>query len=323
MSLQKNDGRAGLGREASTPVGSRAGASPGWSRVMGFGEDPLLWSFPVGGVLGAKFRVHALAPIWLLGELINAGRTDRNSLVHVVPALVLVCSLAFVKELARVAAARRSATPIGAVVLWPLGAMAIQSRGPLRAWRAQAAPPAMLAAAGVVMGSLFLLAGGNASLLAFNPLAPQPVIAALATSAQLLSWWGFFAAALLLLANLVPALPMDAGRTLDARLLGSRAAARVLQIQVLGACAAFLAAAFADQPRVLIVAAVACVAGWVSLRRLAFVPVPPAEWRPDPAPPNADLDQILAKVSLHGVASLTDEERAELDRASARLRGRE
>lgn len=312
---------------AATPQGRPPADRPGWSRVLGFGEDPLLWSFPVGRVLGAQFRVHALVPVWVLAEAINAGRTDRNSLIHVLPAIALVFCLALGKELARVAAARRCGHPIGSIVLWPLGALAVESRGPLTDRRAHGAGAGILMLACLCMASLFVLADGAAAALVFNPLAPQPQIAALATPAQAFAWWGFYAAVVLLLANLLPILPLDAGRALEARLLGSPRAPRVLQLQVLGACSAFLAAVFADQPRIIIAAAVACVACWVALRRLAFVPAPapPAAPVPGATGPRAalTLDEILAKVSVQGVAGLTDEERAELERASARLRGRE
>jgi Zn-dependent protease len=281
-------------------------------------------------LLGARFRVHALVPIWVLAELINAGRTDRNSLLHVVPALGLMLLLAFVKEIARVGYARRSESPVSMVVLWPLGALAVQSRGPLRGWKPYAAPLAGIACLSLIMASMFVLVGGDPQLLLFNPLAPQPQIAALTTTAQVACWWGWYAGAVLVLANLLPILPLDAGRLMDARLARGGAAAGVLQLQVLGTAAAFIAAVFADQPRVVIASAVACVACWIALRRLAFVPVgeplvkPGADTgmpHPDDSP--EEVDRILAKVSARGLGSLSEEERAVLRRASARLRGGE
>lgn len=335
MSPHANGSRPTRGQHTPSVPRSRGDDHPGWPRVLGFGEDPLLWSIPLGGLLGARFRLHALVPIWILAEIIIAGRTDRNSLEHVVPAILLLMLLAFAREVVRVAYARRGESPVTLVVLWPMGALAVQSRGPMRECKPHLAPTAALVCVAIVMASLFMLAGGDPRLLWFNPLAPQPEIAALTTALQVVSWWGFYAAVVMSLANLLPFLPLDAGRLIEARLLRSRAAAGVLQFQVLGAAAVFVAAALADQPRVVIGSAVSCVACWVALRRLAFVPAPAPIEEPDP-PPRAgevrrtapadsaeEVDRILAKVSAHGLASLSDEERAVLRRASARLRGDE
>lgn len=259
------------------------------ARVLGLGEDPLLWSFPIGRVMGASFRVHALVPVWMLAEAVNSLRTDRNALTHVAPAIGMLMLVALVRELARVAAARTTASPVESVVLWPLGALALRSEGPMLDRRSHLAPGLVTLALAAIFGGGVLLAGGLAEYLVFNPLAPQAVIVSLTSPSEVVLWWGYFAALLIGVANLAgPILPLDLGRAMDAaashprRARWARSACAKAQLFLAGAL--FLVLAVMDQTRAIAASAVAFVACWVAFRRSE----PPAIWASSPRPARTD-----------------------------------
>lgn len=161
------------------------------------------------------------------------------------------------------------------------------------------------------------------------------------------AWSLYYANACVLLANLVlPMFPLDASRVLlawqERRLGDAAAAAFVAKIGFVAAIAVLLAGAAMESTRLMALAVLGGVATWIELRRSQFLeqpmrlgvgvvgeisrvtpPVSPEAVQEADGSGDEDerrLDAILAKISVGGMGSITDEERAFLKAMTRRRR---
>ncbi|MEO0482730.1 MAG: site-2 protease family protein [Planctomycetota bacterium] len=318
---------------------------PSLSRIGGGGESPLLWAVPLGRPLGVRLGLHTLFVVWLVAQLISAIRPDRAGLEFALPPLVLLLVLVVLHEAAHVCVARRLRLELSNAVLWPLGGVTpiTHAKTPRQQRWVAFAGPVLHAGLAVPLGLGVVLLGGPASSLVFWPIAPSSTIAQLAahtgvTSAGLLwVWWAYAVNMILLLANLLPAYPLDAARIVEAsiwRRRGREAAAVTTGALGMGVGAGLIVIAAVLEAFGLMALGAACAAVSYLERRTAravidladplFEGPPPVESVPEPDPEQAEarateqeLDRILAKISAEGMEALTRAERRLLDRARA------
>lgn len=336
---------------------SRRPESVALSRVLGEGEDLLTWSLPVFSSGALRVRVHfvfILAAVW--EAVLSISRAHAGP-VHVFTAVIVLALLVAVREVGRWCLSRRTGDAPDQIVLWPLGLLsATGSERPT--------PPSAGSAIGglvinllltpVLAGSLWLAGQGWDSLV-FNPLAPLAIVGRIGSLPVAALWWAYYLNVLLLGINLlVPMLPLDAGRVVEAflarRVDGRRAAMAACRIGLLSALVLFVGAMTADQVRLVGLAVFGTAVCWIHLRRIEFLheteiprdfpgaadplgprPADPpdrATARADvplmpPAPPvddPAEVDRILAKISAAGLSGLSTEERRILAAATERAR---
>ncbi|MDX2132537.1 MAG: hypothetical protein SFY69_10855 [Planctomycetota bacterium] len=319
-------------RTPAPPPGARGLRSPG------AGEDPIVWSFPlIPGVL----RVHALVPIWIGAELVTWLRRDAVGLVHVVAVVTSLLVIAAFRELFRASVARRLGCESAPSVLWPLGGLSPTPISP-------GGPSPLAECGGLVagvllvpaLGSLVLASGASPEALLPSPLDPRITAAGLRSTWQVWAWWAYYANLIMLAANLLlPMSAFDAGRVVQswARRARDDYRALALRIGLFAALAVFVIGASAGETRLMAVAALGGLATYLDTRRLEFIalgtqtitvrdvpaerPAPDVSLEAEPAPP-PDLDDVLARISRDGMASLTPQERRVLERETERRRRR-
>jgi len=320
---------------------------PSLSRIGGGGENPLHWALPIGRPLGVRTGLHALFVVWLIAQLIAAVRPDRAGLEFTLPPLTLLLVFVAAHEAVRVLTIRRLRLEPAEIVLWPLGGVtpgAHAERATQLAWLASSGLILHAALAPTLAGVVLAL-GGPGSSLVFWPLTPSSAIADLAAhtgatpGALLWAWWAYAVNLLLLLANLLPAYPLDMARVVEAALWRRRgreaAAVATGSLGIAVGAGLIVIAAVLEAFGLMALGAACAAASWIELRAarsvqdladLSFQGPPPAEQPPDPPkedPRRAErqaareVDRILAKISVQGVESLTEAERATLDRARA------
>lgn len=324
------------------PNSGQGGGRRPWTfgRVLGGGEDPLTWwSFPLMRLGGLRIRVHTLlVPVWLGIEMLSWLPQNKLGPIHVFSGLGALLILALLHEIGRGLFARWLGDGGDCVVVWPLGGLnAVARRG--------ATHPIAAESGGLVTNILLfpilaLVAMGlqvQQSALVFNPLNPMPVLQNdLGAPEQVIIWWAYYMNAVMLGVNLlVPMLPLDAGRLLQAYLRGSsntpvESGAR---IGFVAAGVLFLVAVTLNQAHLMGVAVLGGIATFMELRRHQFLLMeddldpmplqepeePPARKVPQPVP-NTELDAVLEKISRQGMESLTAGEREVLARETERRR---
>lgn len=293
-------------------------APPAADRVLGIGEDPLAWTFPLARVGWLRLRVHVFVPLWVGAELIAWLPHDRLGFIHVAALTASLLALALIREVARSLVGRLAGAEVQPVCLWPLGGLVPMGRGEGR--RPVLAECGGLAAGLLlvpVLGWLVIASGAGRDALLFNPFRPGATAGGLRSLAQVAAWWAYYANAVMLALNiLLPMSPMDAGRLLRAWAEG-RGRARVtdtpLRVGLLVALGLFIFAATAGEPRMMALAAFGALATFFDRRRVEFRALEAAE-------PSPDLDGVLAKISREGLGALSEAEREALSAETARRR---
>lgn len=310
-------------------------------RVLGAGEDPFAWSFPVFRMRRIQVRLHLIVPLWIGAELLFSlaqGRLGPLQVSMAIGSLLLIASL---REWMRAHAARVLGADKDTAIAWPLGGLTPVSRPGL---------PHPIAAelGGLVFGvavmpflvTLFWMTGADLSALLFNPLLPGETVGSLVTPAQQIAWWLIYANGVILALNLLlPMYPYDAAGILYASLrqrLGSaRANDVVLRCGLFSAISLLVCAATAGETRLIAVAIFAAAATLHQFRKNEFLyalsrPMPDRaaqcpdespEPEPEPAYSEQSLDEVLAKITRQGIHSLTPRERSLLEEATRIRRG--
>jgi len=345
----------------------RSAEDPGegeWVRDRGAWTDsPMRWSIPLGRLAGVEIRLHLLWPFLAAIEMTRAW-LGHSALGPAPTAAALGCLLASVllHELGHVAACRRLGGTADEILLWPLGGLAA-CRPPHDWWSnlvvAMAGPLVNLALL-LAAGLLLLAAGAPAWGAAFpHPLEPAAALALVGGGGWkgvvvLLGWVNL----ILLLLNLVPLMPLDGGRVVQAiawrrqgELDATMLAIRVGQVAaiVLG-----LVGLLIDQLGLVAIAVIGWLWGWQVSRAIRLgegaslrgdgLPAgafePSSEWTAPRANDRAasraeekaarerealareqvELDRVLEKIQREGLDSLSIAERRVLRRATTRRR---
>ncbi|MCE7973570.1 MAG: hypothetical protein DYG92_04480 [Leptolyngbya sp. PLA1] len=304
--------------------------------MLGLGEDPVAWSFPLVRLGATRLRVHWFVPLWVGAELLAWLPEHALGLAHVVAVVGALMLLAVIREGARVGVARWLGSEADTTAVWPLGGLTPVS--------VLGTPRPLLADLGGLLAGLCLLpvlawacvkVGCVAEALAPDLLLPRVTAATLRTPEQVAVWWVYYATMLQIAANLVPAGPFDAGRAVGALArgrLGSRGALVAARIGLLASAGLFVYGCAAGETRLILVAAFAGFVTFMDFRRQEFLAAPSlvaeAPARPPPVVhrPSAEsraepsLDEVLGKISRLGMASLTPGEREVLARETDRRR---
>ncbi|RMD64282.1 MAG: hypothetical protein D6824_04195 [Planctomycetota bacterium] len=331
----------------------RSWARIAFRRIFGDGENLLDWAAPMGSIAGVRVRIHLFFLVFIVARMLWSISRDSFGPGYMALSLAILVALVVAHELGHCVVCRAVGGEAEEVVLWPLGGLAPCDAPPL--WRAQLltalAGPALHVAI-LPLTSAALAAIGAPVL--FNPLRvglylAQPRFDAWWTIAL---GWTHVLNALLLLFNLLPMLPLDGGRALEAllwRSAGRRGAAeRTLQIGFLLAGVLGVGALASDHGMILGVAVFCALYCWIEWQRLRAVETladpafARAAWlslSEDDSPPvetpserrerlrqerearqQQEVDRILAKIAKHGMRSLTRAERRTLRAATKRKR---
>ncbi|QOJ00521.1 MAG: hypothetical protein HRU70_08475 [Phycisphaeraceae bacterium] len=248
---------------------------PSLAHALARWDDPLTWSVPVATFAGSRLAIHGLMAVWCLAELALSMSFRRIGAPFILTALGSLIAVVVVREAARLAVGRRLGVDEGYVPLWPGGALLIPApprRTPhallylASAWAANALIAAGLAAA-------LLAAGAPASSLNFDPFNPTASLIQLSSGTQVYLWWAYLSAVAVLAVNLVPALPLDAGRLVEWSVEqrnphASRRAIAVLSLLV--GVGIIVLAALVESPRLIPVGLVCLLTGSIELRRDDF-----------------------------------------------------
>lgn len=304
--LQRELARLGSGAAPQRPkvglagrirrVGGRMGR---WlSRVVGRGENPIHWAFPVGPVAGVPMRMHVLVILWAAVELFASAQRSQMGGEYALAAVLAFIFIAMVRESARVAWAQRHAAVADVSIIWPLGAL--NAITPTNRTQAATASfrPGQAAGLHCELGGMFvglglapifvgaaLAAGVPAhSLWDFPFFSPAGVMADLSTRWQYVFWWLHYANLAILLANAALYAPcFDAGRVLARAMRDRRAtnrAAITLWAGLASSLVVLLLALAEDSVRLGIVGLVTALCTWLVFRSQTFLAEAAAPARP-------------------------------------------
>jgi Zn-dependent protease len=317
--------------------------------VLGEGEDHLSWSIGVGTVLGTRFRFHVVLPIWIAAELLRTVDARAPGLIATGCLMAGFVVILVARELARAAFARAMGAQFESVVIWPLGG--ITAATPLGRVRA-GFQPGLAESGGVLFGMLgwpvlaaaVWMLGGNWMLLSMNLLEPGRHLDGVGIAGGSVEWelwaaWSlYYANAVILVVNvMIPMFPLDAARMLrgwQERRLGDEAAATlVCKLGFLAALIGVVGGGVTGQTRVMAVGVLGGIATWIELRRARFFRELLPEWSTTGTQvspegllefqefeEDARLDEVLQKISRHGMESLSEEEKAFLQAMTHRRR---
>jgi len=322
-----------------------AGIKKVLARIFGDGENPLAWGFPLANYAGIRFKIHILMVVYLLAQLIFTMPGHKAGAVFVIPNLVAMVILVILHELAHAYVARRNNGQSSQRMLWPLGGLEpaqFEDPDPKAELRTALAGPALhLALIPCFVLPLVLLTGSWDATI-FNPFSPSSSIhTLLLASDQTTPWWlvtiwAFHVVNLIILgANLIPMHPLDGATVLRIVLtnkkgdLGARHTTALAGLWVATAVG-LVGMIFADAKMLLAIAIVAGIVCTLERRRLQFLDyaqmVPgfsndqehqEAPSKSESTEPNqAELDQILEKISKSGIESLSRRERRTLKKAT-------
>ena len=353
-----------------TGTGS-VGAGGDWKGVPPRADNPMSWSLPLFRLLGIDVRIHLIFLAVILIELGRAALTGREpgtgvplGLAWTAIGLAMLWLVVLVHELAHCLVARRLGGTASEILTWPLGGLATPT--PPTRWTAHL----MTALAGVLVTLLLFIAlavvlwirTGSIAATFPNVLSTDgPLDGMMATSS---SWWltllfvTHWMNTIVLLVNLLPILPFDGARVLQALLWRGRGYGPAMRLTeriggygavVLGVLA-ILVAEGVWTAYLLAIAFFCGVVCFGARKQREFTDeelgMPSAEgWIPveddsdvvgrigEPAPsapkrgagkdaePDADaIDALLDKIRRSGVSSLTRRERRVLKRATQHRR---
>ena len=338
--------------QPETFVGSRASPrEDAFVRLLGFGDDPLTWSIPIGRFGKIKIRIHVILFVWLAIEAVVAVVANQPHRDAMLALVVSIPIIALTREIARGRICRNEGRELETVVIWPLGGLSSTTpRMRTEAgWRAVFAEVGGLICSLVLMPAFalgFILVGGDWLNLEISPVrldlaARSFMIGSTANEPLALVrmglWALYHANVLIMLTNLLlPLYPFDAARMLRARqerTLGDwPAAAFTAKVGFLAAIIVLVTGAVTDNGRMMCIAILGGAVTWFELRRAGFIQHAATEVS---APEGSDsgamsevsdddpeekLDRLLAKVHALGMESLTDDERGFLRDVTERRR---
>jgi Zn-dependent protease len=344
-------------------------------RDRGAASNPLagllFGSVPLFNANGVRVRAHASLPMLIA---LNAAISWHHPSYWIASSCALVLVL-LLHEAAHTAAAHVQGGDVEEILLWPAGGL-LSPRLPRQPWPnfvvAFAGPAAnlficvfaALAVWALTPGPLQRLTDPHAShvLISFNPFRPMPPAALTFKVPAFYFWWLFVVSYVVLLVNLIPALPLDGGHMLQAVLLhvvGPTASKTVAAIAGMTASAIVMIVGLINLNALLI-----CLTAWTFYHcyhlRMMQHESASDDWEPEPTDFGSTLyggtvpeskprrrrlskrairaarrrhreeelerqrvDSILAKVSAQGLASLTWRERRVLKKATAHQRQRD
>ncbi len=215
-------------------------------------SDPLTWSINLGRWSGTQIRVHLFLVLFVVGRLLESALTSEpkgHPVAETIAWLSLLVVAILLHELGHAAMAVRLGFEIDEIRLWPLGNLVGPSTSTL--WRTPEA--VLVSVAGPITSAMMALVaaiglGFAESQMIFNPFGGPaggaPILSNGQTAAPLSAvWWvGWFGYLnwVLFLANLIPALPMDMGRTLRG-ILASQSKDGMIAPHTARVCAVLLA----------------------------------------------------------------------------------
>lgn len=322
-------------------------------RVFGEGENPLTWAVPCYSAWGVRVRAHVLFVFLVVVQLVWSALAPQGvGLGYSAVGLAVLVVLVLAHEYGHFAAVRAVGGSAEEIVLWPLGGLAhgaAPDRWGAHLWTALGGP-AVNAALVLPLGAAAWGATGDRSVLVFNPFGVQSVLGSVHAGSTLATYavvgvvWAYVLNWVLLVCNLMlPMLPLDAGRVLQAllwRSSGELRATRLAGIAGLVTAGVVLAVGVVgDQALLVGLAVFGGFVSWQAVHGARFVEETGLEMpalgdedqegggkqRGDriaerEAAERAELDQILSKISASGLDSLTRAERKTLDEATARRR---
>ena len=319
------------------------------ARIFGDGENPLAWGFPLFTIKAIKIKIHLIMVVYLLAQLIFTMPGHNAGTIFVAPILIALVILVILHELARAYVARRNGATVNQIMLWPLGGLEPtqfdDDPEPKAELRTALAGIALHAAFIPLFALPLVLLTGSWDATIFNPFNPSAsthnlILSSNQTTPQTPWWlvtiWAFHVVNLIILfANLIPMYPFDAAtifRIFLQKNKGNLAARHATAFSGLWVATAvgMVGIVFADAKILLAIAIVSGIVCTIERRRLQFLSY--AQMIPgysndhqkhDPAPKSepsqpdqANLDQILEKISTTGIDSLTRRERRTLKKAT-------
>lgn len=302
-------------------------------------ESPLSWSLPLVRIGPVAIRVHGAFLLLFAVECLRASLpgTGRLGFMPTLSVLGSFLLLSIVHEAARWWAMRRGGWDLDEWLLWPLGGLAGPSGsdlGPAPA-RAELAGVVALVGVGLVTGAA--LFGMRGDLLGTAIPAPWTLdgytrltLAQAGLVAEFLFLFQWTVLVVLLL-NLVPALPLAAGRALAARWVASSGwsvgLGRASRLGTICAVAMLVAGLAFGAWTLTFASIVLWCAARETIVRVAdsdgFLEPPEAGDAPRKSPDpgeQAELDRILEKINRSGMESLNFMERRRLKAATRRRR---
>lgn len=374
-------------RRPKAPAPRREGESrPSFGRLFARWDDPLTWSVSVASWCGYRVGIHWITVFWVALQIMLAIPVDRIGPQNIAMIVTSVMLIVAVRESVRLWIARRVGGEPEYVVIWPLGTLLgpTPPRSVAPKLLIYLTPTLVSLAIGVTLAFTLAMMGATSRQILFNPFNVRAVVRDIGPPWMAIIWSVYFANLCVGALNLLPMVPLDGGRLIEAwAWLTRRSQARrlvgLLALVVAGLLT--ITGISAEQPILIAIAVFGGLAGWLELRRSEFVDQPvyvspsispalPPDWivgaadRPAPEefgehtpeqhssipdfpidltetlpsphharepasePPlgaeieaETELDGILAKISATGLASLTDEEREALARATRRLKG--
>jgi hypothetical protein len=296
--LQRELARLGSGSGVSRPRGGGMRRAGRWvSRVIGRGENPIHWAFPVGTVAGVPMRMHVFVILWAAVELIASALRSQMGGEYAVAAVLAFVFIAMIREAARVAWAQRHAAVADVSIIWPLGALnaitpASRAHAPaaLRPRHAAGVHCELggtfvgIAMAPIFAGAAMLVGVPGHALWDFSFFTPASVMADLSTRWQYVFWWLHYANMAILIANAAMYAPcFDAGRVLARAMRDRRAtnrAAITLWAGLASSVVVLLLALAESSVRLGIVGLVTALCTWLVFRSQTFLAEASAPARP-------------------------------------------
>ncbi|MEI6475329.1 MAG: site-2 protease family protein [Planctomycetota bacterium] len=329
-----------------------------WERSAPSASNPLAWSLPLFPIAGIHFRVHftfiAYALIVVLrGSYGPAEESSVHGASTVGMAVGALFLLVFLRESTRALVVRASGGSAADVVLWPLGSL--QGIDPAPGWLAALLSAAVGTAVSAVAFAAMGIALGMVTGDWIGAGLPDPISASWLSNPHV--WWidalwiTHWTGAQLALLALLPMLPLDGGRAMEAFILrrrGEYETPRIAAVATLATASTAGLVAIVRDFSTLLTVAIAC-AGFAAfilwrLRAGDSVAAARPSWmavhddaeerevaaereraereRQALAVEDRAVDAILEKIAREGADRLSAAERATLARATERRRGR-
>ena len=322
-----------------------AGIKATLARIFGDGENPLAWGFKVASFGSVPIKLHLLFIVYLLAELIFTLPGNRVGMDFVLPRLIAIVLLVMAREIIHAIAVKRAGcTPIE-IMLWPLGGLNAHENPEEWGMRLRVALAPLifnLALLALLAIPLYLITNDWQSLL-INPLTMRSPEAVVSFPDGTTVWWLVTLASIhsvnlvLLVFNLLPMYPLDGARVLESILAREKSDHRaqwlvVLTGLILATVIGVLAIVMQDATTLFALCVVCGLICSMHRRRLQFlstadmIPGISASSFPgskdgndqdDPDTINQEqIDQILTKISKHGIGALSRKERRTLKQAT-------
>lgn len=334
--------------KADASSGHRGGGWTSFRRALGDADNPMSWGFPLYTLAGIRVRVHLFFVVYVVIEMLRAAAQGPALAWMTGSTLGTLFLIVLLHEYGHCIACRWVGGEADHILLWPLGGLA--SCRPPHDWNSDfittAGGPLVNLVLVPILGGLVYLLVGNWHAVVFDPFHPfasggQWVLGAGAPVRIL--WTAHYTNLVLLGFNvLVPMLPMDGGRLVQAllwRRLGyHRASAITAGIGLVAAACLGILGMVMNEALLL---GIAIFGGFTcyALRQRLRIEGPYAWMDQDFAEPvhrgptKAELkrrrreeehfrrvEQILEKISREGMGSLTRAEKRTLQRETERKR---